>query len=219
MELKEIASISGKPGLYKIIKPTYNGVIVESLDAKKAKMAVGAAHRVSILQEVSIYTTDREGSVSLEEVLHQIYTQYQGDLSLNNKSSKEELENFLQEIVPNYDRERVYVSDMKKLVSWYNILCEYSPETLESLMKEQSEEPSEETPENTEEVKAEASAQEVVKEEKPSPQQAEETEKKEADESNPQVEAKSSEEATEETKPKKKRRRSKKSSTKNDTSS
>lgn len=145
MKLKEIAAISGKPGLYKIVKPTYNGVIVESLDEKKKKMAVSAAHRVSILQEVSIYTTDKEGALALEEVFHRIYEQYKDGVPLSGKSSRDELDEFMDDIVPNYDRERVFVSDMKKLINWFNILHRMSPETLETLLEEEEEEAKEET--------------------------------------------------------------------------
>lgn len=135
MKLKEIATISGKPGLYKIFKPTKNGVIVESLDDKKQKMVVSSNHRVSILQEVSIYTTDKEGSKPLAEVLHKISEEYKDGLTLNAKSTNQELEDFMQKIVPDYDKSKVYASDMKKLVSWFGILQKYSPETFQTLLE------------------------------------------------------------------------------------
>ncbi len=140
MDLKKIAAIAGKPGLYKILKPTRTGVVVESLDEKKKKMAVSSAQRVSVLKEVSIYTTDQEGSIILTEVLDRIYKQYPDGLPFTNKSSEEELRDFLEEIVPEYDRERVYHSDMKKLVSWYNTIQKFTPETLETLLQEEEEE-------------------------------------------------------------------------------
>ncbi|MDX2305328.1 MAG: DUF5606 domain-containing protein [Microscillaceae bacterium] len=136
LKLKEIAAISGKPGLFKIVKPTRAGVIVESLDEKKTKLSVGAAHRVSILKEVSIYTNDQEGAIALEEVLHRIYEHYQGALPFDNKSEKDELTEFMEKVLPDYDRDKVYVSDMKKLVSWYNTIHQYSPLTLQYLLRE-----------------------------------------------------------------------------------
>lgn len=137
LKLKEIAAISGKPGLFKIIKPTRTGVIVESLDKKKIKLAVGAAHRVSILKEVSIYTTNKEGSTPLEEVFHKIYELHQGEPPVTGKSEKDELVQFMEGILPDYDREKVYVSDMKKLIGWYLTIQEASPLTLEYLLREE----------------------------------------------------------------------------------
>jgi hypothetical protein len=139
MKLKEIATISGKPGLFKIFKPTKNGVIVESLDDKKVKMVAGASHRVSILQEVSIYTTTNEGSVALAQVLDIIHQQYPEGIDLNTKSSDADFKTFLEQIVPDYDRSKVYASDMRKLVNWYNIILKYSPETFETLLEVEEE--------------------------------------------------------------------------------
>lgn len=131
MDLKEIASISGKGGLFRIVKPTRSGVIVESLDDKAARMVATANHRISVLKEISIYTSDAEGSTPLENVLHTIHQEFGDDPGVDNSSSSEELKAFLQHILPEYDRDRVYVSDIKKLVSWYKILLQYAPETLQ----------------------------------------------------------------------------------------
>ena len=136
LKLKEIAAISGKPGLFKIVKPTRTGVIVESLDEKKTKLSVGAAHRVSILKEVSIYTNDQEGAIALEEVLHRIYENYKGAVPFDSSTEKQELVDFMEKILPDYDRDKVYVSDMKKLVGWYNVIHDCSPITLEYLLRE-----------------------------------------------------------------------------------
>ncbi len=130
MELSEIASISGKGGLFKIIKPTRTGAIIETLDDEKKRMVVGAHSKVSILSDISIYTTDEEGSVMLEEVFKRIHKEFDGDSGLNSNSDPEELKSFLKFILPNYDAERVYVSDIKKLVTWYNLLAEIQPDLL-----------------------------------------------------------------------------------------
>jgi Domain of unknown function (DUF5606) len=145
MKLKEIATISGKPGLFKVFKPTKNGVIVESLDDKKAKMVAGASHRVSILQEVSIYTTTNEESVALAQVLDIIHQQYPDGIELNAQSSDADFKTFLEQIVPDYDRSKVYASDMRKLVNWYNIILKYTPETLTTLLDVEEEVKPEET--------------------------------------------------------------------------
>lgn len=133
MDLKKIAAISGKPGLFKVVKPTRSGVIVESLDEKKRKVVVGATSRMSVLKEVSIYTTDQEGSMPLADVILKIYENYKTDPGIGSKASSSELMAFLKEIVPDYDEEKVYVSDVKKLISWFNIIVKYTPETLEEL--------------------------------------------------------------------------------------
>jgi hypothetical protein len=162
MKLKEIAAISGKPGLYKILKSTPKGVIVETLDEQKKRSSIGISHRVSILKEISIYTTSEEGIVTLEQALHDIHQKYAGELPVHKKSEEKELREFLAEIISDYDRERVFISDMKKLVSWYAVVYQFSPETFETLLKEDEEEENkeeevkEETTEEEEEEKVEA---------------------------------------------------------------
>lgn len=130
MSLNEIASIAGKGGLFHILKPTRGGVIVETLDEQRKKVVVGANYRVSVLKEVSIYTTDSEGSVPLEEIFHRIYDEFGGDLGVDTSSDPEELQAFLKHVLPEYDEERVYPSDMKKLVGWYKVLYKHVPEVL-----------------------------------------------------------------------------------------
>ncbi len=134
MELKEIAAISGKPGLYKILKSTPKGVIVETLDAQKKRLSVGINHRVSILKEISIYTTTEEGTESLAQALHNIHQLYKGEIPVDKKSEEKELRVFMKEIVPEYDIDRVFYADMKKLVSWYSILFEFVPEIFDNLL-------------------------------------------------------------------------------------
>lgn len=140
MNLNEIASIAGKGGLFHIIKPTRGGVIVETLDEQKKKMVMGTNHRVSILKEVSIYTTDSEGSVPLEEVFQRIYSEFGDDPGVDTSSDQDEMKAFLKHVIPDYDEERVYPSDMKKLIAWYKILYQYAPEVL----KKEEEKPEEE---------------------------------------------------------------------------
>ncbi|MBC3541278.1 DUF5606 domain-containing protein [Rufibacter sediminis] len=126
-DLKEIASISGMPGLYKIVAPTRNGIIVESLTEKPARSVAQARNRVSILQEISMYTNDEEHTVPLAEIFDRIRNQYGADLPVNGKSSTQELSSFLESVLPDYDQERVYASDMKKLVQWYQIVNQFVP--------------------------------------------------------------------------------------------
>ncbi|MCB2410235.1 DUF5606 family protein [Hymenobacter lucidus] len=118
-DLKEIAAISGMPGLYRLVRPTRAGVIVESLDERGTRSVASARNKVSLLQEISIYTQDYDQTVPLTEVFDRIYQKFGTDLAVTNKSDDRALATFMGEIIPDYDRQRVYMSDIKKLVSWY----------------------------------------------------------------------------------------------------
>lgn len=128
MKLSEIASVSGKGGLFKVVTSTKSGLILESLDEAKQKLVAAANQRISILQEISIYTNTKEGTVSLDEVLQKIHKTFGADPGVDSESDASELKAFLKSILPEYDEERVYVSDIKKLVKWYGILAKYAPE-------------------------------------------------------------------------------------------
>lgn len=135
MEYQDIASVAGKPGLYKITAPTRSGVILESLDEKQQKFIAGPNHRVSVLSDISIYTTTTEGAEPLEDIFRKIYKEFDDDPGVDSNSSKEELYAFLEFILPELDKSRVYPSDIKKLVSWYKILHKEAPELLQESEK------------------------------------------------------------------------------------
>ncbi|WP_373522436.1 DUF5606 domain-containing protein [Aquiflexum sp.] len=137
MKFNEIATVSGKSGLYKILKPTRGGVILESMDDKKAKMVVGASQRVSILGEISMYTMTEEGATPLEEVMKKIENEFQGDLGLDASADSDELTAFLKHVLPEFDETKVYPSDIKKLVNWYKIIREHAPDVLEEQAEEE----------------------------------------------------------------------------------
>jgi Domain of unknown function (DUF6852)/Domain of unknown function (DUF5606) len=137
-DLTEVASILGRGGLFKVLKPGRSGVVLESLDDKKVRMVTNPTHKVSILSEISIYTNTEEGSAPLEDIFKKIYAEFGEDPGVDNKSTPDELMSFLEYILPEYDTMRVYPSDAKKLVNWYGILCREAPE----LLKEQKEEES-----------------------------------------------------------------------------
>lgn len=132
MTLSDIATISGKSTLFKVLKPGKAGVILESLDETKTKIVATASHRLSVLSEISIYTTSKEGTVALEEVLKRIHKEYGADIGLDAEADGMELKSFLKSVVPDYDESRVYVSDMKKLVKWYGLLLKQAPELFEA---------------------------------------------------------------------------------------
>lgn len=119
MSLEKIIAISGKPGLYELLSQTRGGFVVKSL-AEDKKMSISMRNNVSVLNEISIYTYAEE--VPLKEVFVSIIEKYNEEEILSHKSSKEELKAFFKEVLPNFDEERVYPSDIKKIVQWYNIL-------------------------------------------------------------------------------------------------
>ena len=119
MSLEKILTISGKPGLYQLQNQTRNGFLATSLiDGKK--ISVSARQNVSILAEIAIYTLTIE--LPLSEVLTKIFDKEKGGEAISHKSTKDELEEYFFEILPDYDEDRVYPSDIKKIVQWYNLL-------------------------------------------------------------------------------------------------
>jgi hypothetical protein len=142
MNLKDIAHISGKPGLHRILKPTRSGVIIESLDTKKSRQVVGTQNRVSVLKEISIYTTTQESSEPLEKVMKLIFENFGTTIPIKSDDSAGEQSAFLEAILPEYDKTRVYQSDIKRLINWYEIISKNAPE----LFEEESEPASAEIP-------------------------------------------------------------------------
>lgn len=122
MALDKILSIGGKPGLYKLLTQTRTGFVGESLlDGKR--LTVGLRNNVSVLSEIAIYTLEEE--VPLREVFLKIQEKEGGKrTSVDHKADKLELEEYFFEILPNYDEDRVYPSDIKKIIQWYNILVD-----------------------------------------------------------------------------------------------
>ena len=137
MTLSEIASVSGKGGLFKVVAPTKSGVILESLDEKKTKLIATTHHRVSLLHEISIYTNTESGTVPLSDVLKKMKEDFGQDPGVDGTSDTNELKAFLRSVLPEYDDDRVYVSDIKKLVKWYGILLQFAPEVFTENGEEQ----------------------------------------------------------------------------------
>lgn len=119
MDLTKIISISGKPGLYKLISQSKGSFIVEDLDKGK-RTSISAHNNVSLLENVAIYGISEE--FPLKDVFTKIYEKENGGPSISHKESGANLRNYLVEILPDYDEDRVYDSDLKKLFQWYNIL-------------------------------------------------------------------------------------------------
>lgn len=144
--LKEVANISGQSGLYRILKPTRTGVIVESLDGKKARSVVGANARVSVLKDISVYLANhQDNSIPLGDVFLAIREKHGEKVEVNVKTSSDaELFDFLDTVAPDFDRDKVFPSDVKKMINWYNILSANMPAVFEPAAEEEpviSEEP------------------------------------------------------------------------------
>ena len=121
MELKDILAISGQPGLYKYVAQSLRGVIVESLiDGKR--MNASATSRVSALTEISMFTEGED--IALADVFTNIWNYTGGKQAISHKESAEKIQEEFAKVLPEYDRDRVHVSDMKKCFAWYNILVE-----------------------------------------------------------------------------------------------
>ena len=119
MNLTGIIAISGRPGLYKVIAQGKNNIIVESLIDNK-RFPAYATDKISALDDISIYTYDEDAP--LKDLLAAIYKKEDGKMCPSHKESLTVLQNYLLELLPNYDQERVYSSDVKKMFQWYNLL-------------------------------------------------------------------------------------------------
>lgn len=119
MNLEKILSISGKPGLFALKVQTRTGFVAESLlDGKKS--TVGLRSNVSLLSEISIYTNDAEKP--LAEVMRNIAIKEDNGPAISHKEDNDKLVAYFKEILPDYDADRVYPSDIKKVLNWYNML-------------------------------------------------------------------------------------------------
>lgn len=145
--LKTILSISGKPGLYKLISQGKNMLIVETIDATKKRFPAYGNEKIISLGDIAMYTDTEE--VPLKDVLLSMKKKENGAaVALDvKKASVKELQAYLAEVLPNFDRDRVYVSDIKKLISWYNLLVASDMTDFEETSETVAEEVKEETAE------------------------------------------------------------------------
>jgi len=157
--LKEILSISGRPGLYKLVARGKNMLIVESLSDKK-RMPTYSHEKIIALGDIAIFTTESEAP--LREVFNNIKEKENGaKISINLKSDNNDVRDYFSLVMPNFDRNKVYLSDMKKIINWYNILVELGMDDF----SEEAEDEKEKDEENKDE-KDEKEGQEDEKEEK-----------------------------------------------------
>ena len=139
--LRTVLTVAGKPGLYKLVSSGRNMLIVEALDATKKRQPIHGVDKVVSLGDIAMYTDDEE--VPLWQVLENVKTKCEGAACTVDykKASNEDLAEFFAEVLPNYDRDRVYMSHVRKLIQWYNILVEagltdFVPEDVEEETEE-----------------------------------------------------------------------------------
>ena len=140
MSFQKILAISGKPGLYELKVQTRSGFVAESLlDGKK--ITVSLRSNVSLLTEIAVFTYNEE--VKLIDIFKSIATKENGEATISHKETDDKLKSYFREILPEYDEDRVYTSDIKKIFNWYNILQPKGYVTLDALNTEVKEETAE----------------------------------------------------------------------------
>ena len=155
MDLSKILSISGKSGLFQVVSQLKNAVLVESLLDKK-RFPAFAHEKISSLEEIAVFTATEDKP--LKEILKAIYDKTEGKPCIDSKSDNKVLLAYFKEVVPDYDSERVYISDIRKIISWYNLLLEHQIlDFTEKEEEKQEEKPEEKTIENKEESTDETS--------------------------------------------------------------
>ena len=139
MEFNKIIAVTGKPGLFQVISQSKNAIIVESLMDKK-RLAINATQNVSLLENIAIYTYEED--MPLQNVFITMFEKTEGKEALSHKENDKKLTAFFEEVLPNYDAERVYVSNIKKVIQWFNILVNTGMDftTVEEKKEEKTEE-------------------------------------------------------------------------------
>lgn len=140
MDLSKILAISGKSGLFIMVGETKNGLIVESIIEKK-RFPVFASHQVNSLEEISIYTYEKD--VPLKDVFKAFFDKLSGEKTISHKSKINDLTAVFEEVLPEYDKDRVNISDIKKVFNWYNLLIEHN---ILDFTEEENEESKEDNP-------------------------------------------------------------------------
>jgi ribosome recycling factor len=119
MEFNKIISVTGKPGLFQVVSQSKNSIIVESLTDKK-RLAINTTQNVSLLENIAIYTYEED--IPLLIIFKSMFEKTEGKEALSHKESGKKLAAFFAEVLPNYDDERVYTSNIKKVIQWFNLL-------------------------------------------------------------------------------------------------
>ena len=139
MEFSKIISVTGKPGLFQVVSQSKNAIIAENLSDKK-RLAINATQNVSLLENIAIYTYEED--IPLLDVFKAMSLKTEGKKAVSHKESGKKLASFFAEVLPNYDDERVYTSNIKKVIQWFNLLvdAEFDFSKVEEIVEETSEE-------------------------------------------------------------------------------
>ena len=137
IKFKDVVALTGTPGLHQVVKADDRALVVESLDERRRRQLVKGSMVVSKLADISIYTTDTE-SEPLLSILKELRDKYGAELPVSKKAGKDELMGLLAEVLPNYDDERVYPSNVKKIIAWHQILHDFNVELAEEEEKEEA---------------------------------------------------------------------------------
>lgn len=129
MNLKDILAVSGMPGLFKMVDSRGNGLLVQDIDGGKTKFFSMRKHQFTPMETVAIYTMS--DTIELSVIFERMMDQKDENPPASTKESKEKIEDYFASIVPDYDEDRVYISDMKKVIKWYNMLDERGYLTME----------------------------------------------------------------------------------------
>lgn len=121
MEFSKIISVAGKPGLFQVISQSKNAIIVQGINDTK-RVAINATQNVSLLENIAIYTYEED--LPILEVFKAMSEKTNGEKAISHKESGNKLTSFFAEVLPNYDDERVYTSNIKKVIQWFNILID-----------------------------------------------------------------------------------------------
>ncbi len=119
MEFNKIIAVTGKAGLYQVVSQSKNAIIVSSLTDDK-RVAINATQNVSLLENIAIYTYEED--IPLLSVFKAMFEKTEGKEAISHKESSKKLEAFFAEVLPDYDAERVYTSNIKKVIQWFNLL-------------------------------------------------------------------------------------------------
>ena len=123
MNLENLVAVSGLPGIYKMAANRNNGLIIEDLSTGKKRFAPSRKHQFTPLESIAIYTDDGESTV-LKNVFRSMLEQFEDNPPVSANAKGEDLHEYFEDILPNYDKDRVYTSDIKKLIKWFNFLNE-----------------------------------------------------------------------------------------------
>lgn len=172
MNLEKLVAVSGRPGIFKMAANRANGLIIEDLDTGKKFFAPSRKHQFTPLESISIYTDTEDSTAELKTVFVNMLTQIENNPPISTKSNSTEIKNYFEQILPDFDREKVLVSDIKKLIKWFNflharnLLALPTEEELAEVTSEEVEETtSEEVEEATSEEVSEAAVEETTSEE------------------------------------------------------